>query len=53
MYIVAEEDNLTICATIVGMTEIYPQVSFVTTTLSSDSGKKTLYHFVYSWYSYL
>ena len=42
MYIVAEEDNLTICATIVGMTEIYPQVSFMTTTLSSDSGKKTL-----------
>lgn len=39
MYRVAEEDEeVTICATIVGSTEIYPRASFMTTVSVNDSG---------------
>ena len=48
MYTVSEGDNVTLCARIVGTTDIFPQVTFMTTTLSSDSGKITIYeNFIY------
>lgn len=39
MYRVAEEDaGVTICATIIGTTEIYPRASFMTTVSVNNSG---------------
>lgn len=39
VYRVAEEDaGVTVCATIIGSTEIYPRVSFMTTSSVNDSG---------------
>ena len=44
MYIVAEEDlEQLVCATIIGQTEIFPRVSFMTTTSGSDTGQYTSY----------
>ena len=44
MYTVAEEDlEQLVCATIIGETEIFPRVSFMTTTSGSDTGQCTTY----------
>lgn len=39
MYTVAEENlEVNVCATLVGLTEVYPKVTFVTATSENDSG---------------
>ena len=45
MYSVSEEvgvQGVTVCAIAIGSAEIYPQVQFMTTTLSNDTGETKL-----------